>query len=251
VRRSIDGRKKVLPSQLVSIKFDPGKVFFYVKEKSNNRRLHMLLNDTVKKEAKTILQLLTKPVEIIVFTQEVECDFCKDTRELAKEVASLSDKIRVAVYDFLKDKAKVAQYAIDKIPALVVKGDKDRGIRFYGLPAGYEFTSLLEALKLVSHGTTHLSSTATKFLDSLQKDIHLQVFVTPTCPYCPSAVILAHELAYYSDKVRADMVEISEFPHLAQKYMVMGVPRTVINESVFQEGAASEAMLLEKLKNVK
>ena len=48
--------------------------------------------------------------------------------------------------------------------------------------------------------------------------------------------------------VTADMVEATEFPHLAQKYQVMGVPRSVINETVHQEGAAPEPMFLERLK---
>jgi hypothetical protein len=48
--------------------------------------------------------------------------------------------------------------------------------------------------------------------------------------------------------VRADMVEATEFPHLSYKYQVMGVPRTVINETTHMEGAAPEPMLLEKLQ---
>jgi hypothetical protein len=60
--------------------------------------------------------------------------------------------------------------------------------------------------------------------------------------------MLAHHLAIASDLVTADMVEAIEFPHLSQKYSVMGVPRSVINETVHQEGAAPEPMFLEKLK---
>lgn len=85
-------------------------------------------------------------------------------------------------------------------------------------------------------------------MDNLAKPVHMQVFVTPTCPYCPQAVILAHQMAFYSDKVKADMVEISEYPHLAQKYNVQGVPRTTINENWYQEGAAPEQMIVAKIK---
>jgi len=60
--------------------------------------------------------------------------------------------------------------------------------------------------------------------------------------------MLAHHLAIASDLVTADMVEAIEFPHLSQKYSVMGVPRSVINETVHQEGAAPEPMFLERLK---
>jgi len=139
---------------------------------------------------------------------------------------------------------------IDKIPAIAVLGpdDTDYNIRFYGIPSGYEFMSLLEAIKLVSAGQAELEPETLAFLEALEEPLHLQVFVTPTCPYCPRAVVLAHQLAFASDKVRSDMVEANEFPQLSMRYNVMGVPRTVINEDVFMEGAAPEQMLLEKLR---
>ena len=58
---------------------------------------------------------------------------------------------------------------------------------------------------------------------------------------------LAHKFAIESDYITADMVEAIEFPHLANKYSVYGVPRTVINETVHQEGAVPEPMMLAKL----
>ena len=137
---------------------------------------------------------------------------------------------------------------MDKIPAIVVVGAKDYGVRFYGIPSGYEFTSVLDGIKTVAAGQVELMPETLAFLEELEEPLHLQVFITPTCPYCPLAVMLAHHLAIASDKVTADMVEAIEFPHLAQKYSVMGVPRSVINETVHVEGAAPEPMLLERLK---
>jgi alkyl hydroperoxide reductase subunit AhpF len=85
-------------------------------------------------------------------------------------------------------------------------------------------------------------------LAQVEEPVHVQVFVTPTCPYCQSSVMLAHQMAVASPMVRGDMVEATEFPHLATKYQVMGVPRTVINESVHIEGAVPEPMILAKLE---
>jgi len=79
-----------------------------------------------------------------MFTQAMECDYCEMTRELLLELAGLNDNITVDVYDFIEDEAQAQAYEIDKIPATVVMGDKDYGIRFYGVPAGYEFMSLIE-----------------------------------------------------------------------------------------------------------
>lgn len=208
------------------------------------------LNKKVIKQLQEVFAVLKKEVTLKYFTQSIECQFCSDTRELLEEVAEISKKIKLEVYDFVEDKEEVEKYNIDKIPAIVVMDEKDYGIRFYGIPGGYEFGSLVEAIKLVSTGETMLSNEGKKFLDGLKKDVHLQVFVTPTCPYCPGAVVLAHHMAYYSPKVKGDMVEASEFPHLSIKYNVMGVPRTVINETEYLEGAAPEAMLIDKIKAV-
>jgi glutaredoxin-like protein len=207
-----------------------------------------LLNKKVLKELEDIFKGLKKEVTLKLFTQELECRFCRDTHKLLNELSEVSKKFKVEVYDFVKDKEEVEKHGIELIPAIVVMDEKDYGIKFYGVPGGYEFTSLIEAIKLVSSGQTELQKETKSFLDSLAKDVHLQVFVTPTCPYCTGAVILAHRMAYYSPKVKADMLEATEFPQLAMKYNVMGVPRTIINEKEFLEGAAPENMLIEKIK---
>jgi len=209
----------------------------------------MVLNDKVKEQVKEKLASLENKVKLIVFTQELECDYCHDTRTLAEELAGLSKMVELEVYDFQKNPAEVEQYGIDKIPAIVVEGARDYGVRFFGVPGGYEFSSLLESIRLVSTGRADIADDTRSFLDSLDEELHLQVFVTPTCPYCPRAVVLAHNMAVASDKVRADMVEVSEFMQLAVKYQVQGVPRTVINETIIIEGAAPEQMLIEKIKS--
>ena len=103
---------------------------------------------------------LSRPVTLAVFTQEFECDYCKETRELAQELAGLSGgKLKTEVFDLVRDKARADALGIDKIPAVAVLGEKgeDHRIRFFGIPAGYEFTSLLEAIDLMSKGDSGLS----------------------------------------------------------------------------------------------
>ncbi len=209
-----------------------------------------LMDKETQDQVRDLLAGLKSPVTLHLYTQEFECGYCKETRQIVEEVAELSDFVTVQVHDFVKDGELAQSMQIDKIPAVAVMGkdDKDYGIRFYGIPSGYEFTSLIEALIMVGTQALSLDAKTLAFLEKLDKPLHLQVFVTPTCPYCPNAVVLAHQLAFASDKVTADMVEVTEFPHLGQRYSVMGVPRTVINEKTYIEGAAPETMLLEKLK---
>ena len=209
-----------------------------------------LMDQDTQSQVRDLLSAVAAPVTLKLFTQEFECGYCKETHQIAQEIAELSDHITLEVHDLVKDSAVADTFHVDKIPAIAVVGQngQDYGIRFYGIPSGYEFTSLLESILMVGTQQISLSKSTLDFLAKLDKPVHLQVFVTPTCPYCPRAVVLAHQLAFVSDKVTADMVEVTEFPHLGQRYNVMGVPRTVINEDTHIEGAVPEDMLLEELK---
>jgi glutaredoxin-like protein len=200
-------------------------------------------------------QEIQRPVKLAVFTTAKSCMYCKETRQIAEELASLSDLLSLDVHDIDADSELAGQLGVDKTPAIVVmakdEGDADYtdyGIRFYGIPSGYEFMSLIDAIQTVGSGSLDLSGETLAFLESLEEDVHIQVFVTPTCPYCPRAVILAHHLAYASERVTADMVEATEFPELSARYSVMGVPRSIINEDIHQEGAVPEPMFLARLK---
>lgn len=123
---------------------------------------------------------LTGPVKLVMVTQEHECQFCKETREIVEELAALSDKITAEVYDFVADKDAIAPYGIDKIPAIAIIGAKDYGIRLYGIPSGYEFSSLIQTILMVSSGDSGLKDATKKALAELKQDLHVQVFGTPT-----------------------------------------------------------------------
>lgn len=185
------------------------------------------------------------PVKILMFTQEIECRFCADTRQLVQELTGLNDKISAEVYDFVADSERAKEYGIDKIPALAIIGKKDYGVRVYGIPYGYELQTLIEAVINVSKGTTNLSEKTKAILADVKSPVHIQVFVTLTCPHCPVAAATAHKLAIESDMIRADVIESSEFPALAQKYSVIGVPKIVINEKIEFVGAFSEDLFAE------
>ena len=139
-----------------------------------------MLTDSNRDEVGKQLEGLTSPVQLVMFTQTIECEFCAETRDLVEEVASLSDEVEPVVYNFVTDKDKSDDYGIDKIPAIAVVGEKDYGVRLYGIPAGYEFTCLIEAIKMVSAGQSGLSDATREALAQIDEPVHFQVFVTPT-----------------------------------------------------------------------
>jgi glutaredoxin-like protein len=213
-----------------------------------------LLNDDVKDQIRQIFVDLEEPVRLLFFGEKNECDYCDDTRQLVEEVTALSDKLGVEVFDLADNAEKARLYRVDKAPGLVIArsngaGLQDFGIRFAGIPSGHEFSSLIQDILLVSRGDSGLSQETREFLSQLSEPVLLQVFVTPTCPYCPNAVILAHQMALESPLVDAEMVEAMEFYELSEQHNVSGVPHTVINNGVNSVvGSVPEDHLVAEIK---
>lgn len=205
-----------------------------------------------KKELQQILGRLEGQVRFVFFTQKQACISCTEQESLLKEVAALSGRISLEVYDFLDDAEKARSFGIIKIPATAVIGKKDYGIRFYGATLGYEFSSLIEAILMASSGKSGLPADIEALLAIIDVPVHLEVMVTLTCPYCPNMVHLAHQMSVASEFITADEIDSAEFPQLTQRYEVNGVPKTVINEGASFEGALPPLQaILEILKDVK
>ncbi len=152
-----------------------------------------LLQESDREQLKKEFEELQNTVKLVLFTQALDCDYCGLTQQVLEEVVSLSDKIQLQILNFAIDKEQVFNYKIARVPAIAVVGvearekdgavetvDRDYGIRFYGVPAGYEFASLLGDILDVSSGDSGLSEQTRSALAQLQSPLHLQVFTTPT-----------------------------------------------------------------------
>ncbi len=202
------------------------------------------MDQQTAEEVKKRLGELPGPVKIVYFKEALMCQTCGPAEDFYRELASLSDKLQLEVYNRVTDTEKASAYGITLSPAAVIEGPKGARVRFYGIPAGYEFVSLLEALKNSVSASSDLQPDTLLALAGVAKPVNIKVFVTPTCPYCPAAVVLAHKLALASPRVTAEMIEASEFPDLAARYEVSGVPQIVVNETVRLVGAQPEQAML-------
>lgn len=131
---------------------------------------------------------LEHPVTLRFYTQRQsvlsvpgqECGTCADTHELLNELVALSDKLTLEVRDFVTEQEQAKAEGIEEIPAIVLEGQNKGTVRFIGVPAGYEFATLIEDLIDVSRGTTSLQPYSREVLAALQNPVHIKVFVTPT-----------------------------------------------------------------------
>lgn len=190
---------------------------------------------------------------ILTFTSSndgINCEYCDEVKQLAEELASLSEgRLILESYPFSDKEDSVKRLKIRRIPATVVTNENTEfAMKFYGLPAGYEFTALLEDIVDAARGTPRINEETKRSLLKLERPVHIQVFVTPTCPYCPRAVRLAHQFSMANPRlIDSEMIESLEFPELSEKYSVMAVPKIVINDAVEFEGALPETIFLYKV----
>jgi glutaredoxin-like protein len=203
-----------------------------------------LLSEQDRQTVRTHLAEIADPVTLVFFTQTIGGPETAlvTTRQILDEVAGLSDRIAVEEVNVILEKDRAATYGISHVPAIVVlKGAADTRIRFLGVPAGYEFMSLVEAIILAGGTDSGLSPESKKLIaDHVRAPLDIQVFVTPTCPHCPRAVTLAHKMAFEHPLIRATCVEATEFMDLSRQYRVTGVPKTVVNGTVEILGAVPE-----------
>ncbi len=211
-----------------------------------------IFNADAQKQLQDMFKTLKNPVHVIMFSQQFECNSCRETHQFLDELCSLSDKLKLTIHDFIENKDIADKYGIDKIPGILVLAEEKQsnGIRFYGPPGGYEINSFIKALQEVSGNSEELPSEVIARINAIKKAIHLQVFVTPSCPYCPAAVVTAHRIAFENPNISADMVEASTFPELANKYNVSGVPKIVINETHELMGAQPLEAFLDTIEKI-
>ncbi|NCB00283.1 MAG: glutaredoxin [Clostridia bacterium] len=190
-----------------------------------------LFDDNIRKQLAQILDGLKNDVNVVFFTQEIECESCHDAHQFIDEICAINPKLKMTRYNLVTDAHKAAEYKVEMVPAVVMldKDGNDTNIRFFGIPGGYEINSFLGALLEVSGERQELPEDILKRIQKIDKDIHIQVFVTLSCPHCPGAVITAHRLALENSKIKADMIEANTFVPLSIKYNVSGVPKIVIN----------------------
>jgi alkyl hydroperoxide reductase subunit AhpF len=140
-----------------------------------------LITEEVVGQLKQEFARLKNPVRLAVFSQALADPDSEQVKRLVEELAAVDARITAESYNFVLDREKVDALAIRRTPAIAIMGaEKDYGIRMYGLPSGYEFGSLVDAIVDVSGGESGLGEDTKKALAEVTKPIHIQVFSTPT-----------------------------------------------------------------------
>ena len=215
-----------------------------------------LIQDQTKTQLKrTFRKYLKAEVELRLFTQRPspitvpgrECRYCAETQQMLEDLAALSPKISLEVIDIFAQPELAKDEDISRVPALAFGPQGEAKLRFFGIPGGYQLSVIVENIKTMSREVSPLSMATRKGLREINQPVHIQVFVTPTDTECPPVARLAHALALENENITADVIEIEEFPALAQQYGIRAVPITIVNEITQIAGLTSEQEFVEKI----
>jgi len=191
-------------------------------------------------------------VTLAFFTQTLECDSCPQVMQILNEVTALTDKVVVQEMNPLLQPDRAERLGIDKVPGIAILStdqqgsSHDLGLRFLGVPSGYEFVSLIHGILLAGGKPPELSAETLARLADLRGPATIRVFTTPTCVYCPRAVDLAFDLAAACPHITAYAIEATGFPDLIRQYQISGVPKTVVDDRVEILGAVPEEEFMQQ-----
>lgn len=195
---------------------------------------------------------LVSDVELTLFIdKEDECDYCQKTAELLRELSAISPKLRLEVGNISSDKARARSLGIDKAPGLLVSTkEKKMHVCYFGIPAGYQFSALLDDIIDISNGKTRLALSTVEKLKEVKKPVEISVFVSISEELCAGAVRIAHQFAMENEKIWAGMIDAEKFTELAIHNAVTKVPKVVINGIVNFEEPLPESEFLEYVMSV-
>lgn len=199
------------------------------------------LNTQIKRQLKEIFA---------GFSEDILLKFWRDDSALSEEMAGFIQEVS-EISDRIRWEAEEAddERAPWRLPALeVCKADgKSTGIVFHGVPGGHEFNSFVLALYNVSGPGQQIDPEIMRQIQNVQESVNLKILVSLSCTMCPETVASAQKAASLSDKIQAEMFDLSQFPDLKEQYQVMSVPCLVVNDSeIFfgKKGLAGMAELL-------
>jgi len=196
-----------------------------------------------KKTVKKIEEILSKMKKkvYVVLLRENNDSYSDTALKMLEELSAINEKLKYKI--IYKDSEESEKYNVEAFPAFVLEDENEKsfGVYYYGIPAGLEFGNFLNEVMNFSTGPeANLSEASLDKLKSIDKPIDIKVFITPTCPHCPKAVMVGHNIALANENIRTTMIEANYFSDLSRKYNVSSVPQVVINENIIFVGALPE-----------
>lgn len=197
----------------------------------------MVLDDKTKKDVEQIFSVIDSEVRFKVFLNDNE--YSLKTKEILEELAQINQNLK---FEFFDEK-EAAKQKVELLPVISFA----ENAFYHGIPSGYEFQTIIELIVQKAVNVFNVNQKVQENIKKIGKKSSVKVFVTPSCPYCPRMAKIALQAALLNRNITSDVYEANEFQELSEKYEVMGVPKTVVNEVKSLEGAVPETVFASEL----
>jgi len=191
---------------------------------------------------------LKREVEILYFGEQGKgSQYSIQTKELLEELVALNDNLSLTLKN-CDDADEMKSEGLSFCPSIKVKSERSGFVNFYGIPAGHEFISLVEAINDMGSNNLSLPDDVVEGLKGIDENVDIKVFITHSCPYCPGAVRNAHQFSLVNEKIKGSMVDANYFGKLSMKHGVSSVPHIIVNDKTGFVGNMPPNLFLDKVK---
>ena len=207
-------------------------------ELDNVSKRSKLLNDGLRAQLKGVLARLEKNVTLVSIVDESNSKSI-ELRDLILDIADLDERVSAEVYNKGENVEVEKEIHADKYPvvALLDNNKKYSGVKFHGVPGGHELNSFILAIYNLGSAGQQISEDTLNNIKKIDKDINIKVCVSLSCHLCPDVVVSSQRIAIENEKVEAEMIDISNFKEIKDKFKVMSVPAIIVNDEQIYFGA--------------
>lgn len=197
-----------------------------------------LLNDGLRVQLKGVLARLEKSVTLVSVVDESNSKSI-ELRDLILDIADLDERVSAEIYNKGENIEVENKIHADKYPvvALLDSNKKYSGVKFHGVPGGHELNSFILAIYNLGSVGQQISEETLNNIKKIDKDINIKVCVSLSCHLCPDVVVSSQRIAIENEKVEAEMIDISNFKAIKDKFKVMSVPAIIVNDEQIYFGA--------------
>jgi glutaredoxin-like protein len=185
----------------------------------------------------------TQRSSAIVVPGRTECRYCEEVGQALAEIAALHPRVTLTIHEFAEAQADAEKLGVRRVPCTVIRGQANRALRYYGPPGGHQFANFIETIIMSSRADVAIGRDASVALKKLREPARVSVFVTPACEYSAVVANTAFRMALAQASVKAEVVEISEFPELVQRFAITATPTTIIDGRMALRGLIDETQL--------
>ena len=205
---------------------------------NNVSKRSKLLNDGLRSQLKGVLARLEKNVTLVSIVDESNSKSI-ELRDLILDIADLDERVNAEVYNKGENVEVENKIHADKYPvvALLDSDKKYSGVKFHGVPGGHELNSFILAIYNLGSAGQQISEETLNNIKKIDKDINIKVCVSLSCHLCPDVVVSSQRIAIENEKVEAEMIVISNFKEIKDKFKVMSVPAIIVNDEQIYFGA--------------